>query len=243
MDFPKAREALLERTKKQLQDAVSPDLLIIQSLASSDELTMQLNHLSKRLREWAGYVFPETEHAVSDHERFARLLAEGEQDEIRLQFCSGTSMGKNLAQPDWQALKNLATRVADMYTYREELLNYLETVLKRHNPNVHALLGTTIAARLISGAGSRRRLAILPASTLQLLGAEKALFRHLKSGARSPKHGHIINHQLIQQARRNDRGKIARALADKAAICAKLDYFEGDFLGDTYLKDLQKRFS
>jgi nucleolar protein 56 len=152
-------------------------------------------------------------------------------------------MGKHLEELDWQALQGLSFQLVGLYDYKQTLLSYLESVLKRYNPNVHALLGTTIAARVIAGAGSRRRLAVLPASTIQLLGAEKALFRHLKSGARSPKHGYVVNHQLLQQARRENRGKVARALADKAAICAKLDYFEGDFLGEQYLKDLQKRFS
>jgi len=89
---------------------------------------------------------------------------------------------------------------------------------------------------------SLKHLAMLPASTIQLLGAEKALFRHIKTGSRSPKHGIIINHSIVQKAKRNEKGKAARMLADKLSICAKLDYFKGEFKAKEYKKELEENF-
>lgn len=241
MDFQNRRKHLLEQTQLRLQDAVNEDLAILQSLATIDDLTTQLNHLSGRLREWAGYIFPETEYEIQDHEQFARLLANNDQNTVRGKRT--LSMGRNLDEADWPVLQGLAKHITSLYDYKFQLLSYLETVLQEHSPNLHALLGTPITARLIAAAGSRKRLASMPASTVQLLGAEKALFRHLKSGARSPKHGYIVNHQLISKGKKQEAGKIARALGDKAAICAKLDYFKGDFYGEKYLQELRKKFS
>ncbi len=129
-----------------------------------------------------------------------------------------------------------------MYQFKQSLLIYLEARLKKLLPNMTALAGVTIAARLLAGAGSARKLALLPASTIQLLGAEKALFRHLKSGAKSPKHGYIVNHPLIQKVGRSDKGKASRMLADKLALCARIDYFKGEFKADDYKKELEVRF-
>ena len=112
--------------------------------------------------------------------------------------------------------------------------------MKKYCPNVLELAGVTIGAQLLELAKSLRRMAFLPASTIQLLGAEKALFRHLKTGSRSPKYGVIFQHPLIQNTKRSKRGKKARQLADKLSICAKLDFFKGEFLAKEYRKELEE---
>lgn len=240
--FAKLRLELLTRTKKELAAAVGFDTLCIQSLASYDDLTTQLNGLSKRLREWHSYTLPELDHVISDHESYVRLIATKTREELVAEFVRDTQMGADISEKDYAAIVDFAKQIHLQYAYRQELLAYMESVLKEYMPNVTTLLGPTLAARLLAGAGSLKRLAVFPASTLQLLGAEKALFRHLKTGARSPKYGHIFNHQLLQQSPAHQRGKVARALADKTAICAKLDYFKGEFLADTYKEELEKRF-
>ncbi|MBN1175755.1 hypothetical protein JXA48_03855 [Candidatus Woesearchaeota archaeon] len=241
-DFQSIRTELIKKTKSQLADSVTEDIIIMQTLATIDDLSLSLNNVATRLREWAAYTVPELEHSVSNHESFARFLVTKSYDEILSEFVKGQTMGARLSSEDYSALVSFATKVLEMYELRTSLTDYLESSLQKYTPNTLAICGPTIAARLLSSAGSLRRLATIPASTIQLYGAEKALFRHLRSGAKSPKYGHIFSHPLLQNAARSEAGKVARALADKIAMCAKLDYFKGDFLGDKYLIALEVKF-
>ena len=118
-----------------------------------------------------------------------------------------------------------------------------QSVMEKYCPNLLELAGVTIGAGLIELAKGLKHLALLPASTVQLLGAEKALFRHIKTGSRSPKHGIIINHPFVQSAGRELKGKAARMLADKLSLCARLDYFKGEFLAPMMKKELEAKFS
>ncbi len=108
-------------------------------------------------------------------------------------------------------------------------------------PNIKELAGPLLGARLIAKAGGLKKMAELPASTIQVLGAEKALFRHLTKGTRPPKHGILFQHPWVRNAKRWQRGKIARSLAAKLAIAAKEDYFEGRFIADKLKKELEER--
>jgi len=108
-------------------------------------------------------------------------------------------------------------------------------------PNIKSLVGSLLGARLIALTGGLTNLAKMPASTVQVLGAEKALFRSLKTGARPPKHGMIFQHTLIHEAKRWQRGKMARALAGKLAIAARSDAFSGKYIGDDLKAGLEKR--
>ena len=109
-------------------------------------------------------------------------------------------------------------------------------------PNIKAVCDVIVAAKLIEHAGSLKRLSMLPASTVQILGAEKALFRHMKTGSKPPRHGVIVNHLLIAKAPDRMHGKIARTLADKISIAAKVDYFQGKFIGDILRKEIEDKF-
>jgi len=124
---------------------------------------------------------------------------------------------------------------------RRELTDYISTVMKEVAPNITALVGPLLGARLISLAGSLESLARLPASTIQVLGAEKALFRALRTGGKPPKHGVIFQYPDIHRSPRWQRGKIARALAAKLAIAAKVDAFTGRFIGDKLREELRRR--
>ena len=117
----------------------------------------------------------------------------------------------------------------------------MDSVMEEVAPNTRAIGGSLLGARLLALAGGLLNLAKLPASTIQVLGAEKALFRSLKTKARPPKHGIIFQHPLIHDAKRWQRGKIARALAGKLAIAARVDAFNGEYMGDRLKADLEKR--
>jgi nucleolar protein 56 len=242
MDFSQQRSKLLDETKKAVSEAVSPDIVISQTLHSIDELASCANTLAKRLRDWHGYFLPELERAISDHEVYARLIVEKSYAELTSTYVVGQPMGAELSSTDEVAVSSLARQVLELFRLRQSFIHYLEAVMSSYCKNFSTLAGTTIAARLLSGAGSLRRLAMLPSSTIQLLGAEKALFRHIKTGGKSPKHGFIISHQLLAQTPASQRGKVARSLADKLSLCAKLDFFSGEFKADVYKADLERKF-
>jgi nucleolar protein 56 len=151
------------------------------------------------------------------------------------------SMGAEIADADLNVLKSFCSLMMDLYKFRENSEKYVEDVLKQVAPNMTAIVGASLSARLMSIAGSLENLAKMPASTLQVLGAEKALFRSLKTGARPPKHGVIFQHTAIHQSPRWQRGKIARALAGKLSIAARIDSFGGDFLGEKLRNDVDKK--
>ena len=139
-------------------------------------------------------------------------------------------------------IKELAKTITSLYTLRKSQSDYLELIIKKTYSNMYAITGSQIGAKLISFAGGFERLAKFPASTIQLLGAEEALFRHLKTGAKSPKYGILHEHPLVTQARASERGKVARALGDKISIAVKVDFFKGKFIGDKLRKQLEAKF-
>jgi nucleolar protein 56 len=152
-----------------------------------------------------------------------------------------SSMGADIAERDLQQIQELAKNVLSFYELRKNMDNYVDRTMEEMAPNVRAVAGALLGARLIAIAGSLQNLAMRPASTIQVLGAEKALFRSLKTGARPPKHGLIFQHTLLHDAKRWQRGKIARVIAGKLAIAARADAFGGHYIGDRLKADVNKR--
>jgi nucleolar protein 56 len=150
-------------------------------------------------------------------------------------------MGANIDESDLAILQSFCGLMQDLYKFREKTEGYVDECLKEVAPNMTAIIGASLSARLMSIAGSLENLAKMPASTLQVLGAEKALFRSLKTGARPPKHGVIFQHTAIHQSPRWQRGKIARALSGKLSIAARVDAFEGEFVGEKLRKNVDKK--
>ncbi len=153
-------------------------------------------------------------------------------------------MGANLKEKDVSAILLLATQINNFYKLKKHYEDYLKELEKETCPNFATVGGITIAAKLISHAGSLKRLTEMPASTIQILGAEKALFRHMRNKRRNlpPKFGMIHEHQLILKSKEEMHGKAARALADKLSIAVKIDYFKGKFIGDKLKKGLVDKF-
>jgi len=152
------------------------------------------------------------------------------------------SMGADLPNPDLKPIISLAKEISSLFNLRIEQEKYLKSIMEKACPSMLAITGTTIGAKLICQAGSIKRLVEFPASTIQLLGAEKALFRHLKMKSKSPKYGFLHEHPLISKNRRELHGKIARTLADKISIAIKVDYFKGKFIGDKLKKEIEEKF-
>ncbi len=257
MDF--MHKATMEYTRRKLRShAQKRDLLAAQAIRATDDIDKTINLFVARLREWYSIHFPELDDLVEDHEKYVRIVSQlGSRDNItvdnlvKLGFNKGEaariaeaakkSIGADLSEFDIDAIQTLARITYELYQLRNSLAGYISTVMKEVAPNITALVGPLLGARLISLAGSLDRLARMPASTIQVLGAEKALFRALRTGGRPPKHGIIFQYPDIHKSPRWQRGKIARALASKLAIAAKIDAFTGRFVGDKLNEELRKR--
>jgi nucleolar protein 56 len=248
----------LELTRRKLRRAAQKrDQLAIQAVRAIDDIDKTINLFSERLREWYSLHFPELDKMIEDHRVYASIVAQGYRDLIgeedlkklgiqeqrarKIVEVAKRSMGADLSDDDIFALTSFASNILSLFTVRDQLTDYVESVMKEIAPNVTALVGASLGARLLSLAGSLEELAKMPASTIQVLGAEKALFRALRSGSRPPKHGVIFQYPVIHNSPRWQRGKIARALASKLAIAAKIDAFSGRYEGDQLREQLNKR--
>ena len=136
-----------------------------------------------------------------------------------------TSMGMDISEVDFESIHNFAIRLKNLWDYRENLSVYLRERMNTCAPNLSALIGETVGARLISHAGSLTSLAKCPASTVQILGAEKALFRALKTKGNTPKYGLIFHSTFIGRASTKNKGRISRYLANKCAMACRIDAF------------------
>ncbi|MDO8740055.1 MAG: NOP5/NOP56 family protein [Candidatus Woesearchaeota archaeon] len=237
------REICINRTKEKVKDSVTSDLLIIQAVSSISEIEKTTSTLVKRLREWYELHNPEFSRSVEDHQKFIEAILKKNKKELLGEIKVKITMGADFEKEDLDAMFNLAKELENIYALKNKQEEYLEKIMKKAMPNVTEIAGSFIGAQLVGHAGSLQRLAEMPSSTLQLLGAEKALFRHLRNKkALPPKYGVLHEHPLIAKSKRSMHGKIARALADKISLAAKLDYFKGEFMGDKLRKALEEKF-
>ncbi|ESK85424.1 small nuclear ribonucleoprotein [Moniliophthora roreri MCA 2997] len=222
------------------------DNMIIQAIALLDQLDKDVNLFSMRVREWYGYHFPELVKLVPDNYQYARAaqfigdkdtLNEDKLPELEailddnattarnvLDAARG-SMGSSLSEVDMMNIHAFAGRVVSLAEYRKSLVDYLTEKMNQVAPSLTALLGERIGARLISHAGSLTNLSKYPASTVQILGAEKALFRALKTKGNTPKYGLLYHSSFIGRAGPKHKGRISRFLANKCSIASRIDCF------------------
>ncbi|MFH1650199.1 MAG: NOP5/NOP56 family protein [Candidatus Woesearchaeota archaeon] len=240
MELAELKKKQVEKVKEQIRASIGPDDFILQAVASIEELDRLADRLTRRVREWCMLHIPEASQGISDNRFFLDSMISKQPKQVLTELGVTNTSGVILSGDDIQPVLELAVKAKSLYASRDRILVYLETIIAKHAPNLSRLAGPTIAAKLLRQAGSLKQLALMPASTIQVLGAEKALFRHLVLHANPPKHGFIAMHQLVQSAPLGRRGRMARALADKLSICAKLDYFKGEFLAPKYEEELRK---
>ncbi|MCX8178519.1 MAG: hypothetical protein N3D75_01665 [Candidatus Aenigmarchaeota archaeon] len=233
----------IELTRMRIKKNVKKDRIAMEVIDAIDEIDKSINIYVARIREWYGLHFPEFEKQVDKHEKFIKLIATfGSRDKIEdFSDLAKGSMGLDFNERDENIVKEYASAIYNMYKLREKMEKYLEDLLKEISPNFSALAGPLLAARLIALAGGFDKLAKKPSSTIQLLGAEKALFRYLHGHGKSPKHGVLFTHNLIQQAPMNKRGKIARVIASKLSIAIKMDYYGSGDSSEELKRDLNER--
>jgi nucleolar protein 56 len=255
------RDVSMELAKLRVKGAAEKrDLVVAQAIQTLDDLDRTVNLFMGRLREWYGVHFPELDRLIEKHETYARLVMNlGYKDNFSLEALekeglpkekteniatvAEKSMGADMAEEDLAEIQALSKNVLELYELRKNMEAYVDKTMEEVAPNTRTVAGALLGARLIAIAGSLQNLAMRPASTIQVLGAEKALFRSLKTGARPPKHGLIFQHALLHDAKRWQRGKIARVLAGKLAIAARADAFGGKYVGDALKADIDKRLA
>ncbi|KAK9066418.1 hypothetical protein SSX86_013740 [Deinandra increscens subsp. villosa] len=240
------------------------DNMVIQAIFLLDTLDKDVNSFSMRVREWYSWHFPELVKIVNDNYLYAKLakyiddkseLSEdkleglvdilGDEDKAKEVIeAAKASMGQDLSPVDLINVKMFAQRVMDLAEYRKKLYDYLVSKMGDIAPNLAALIGDVVGARLISHAGSLTNLAKCPSSTLQILGAEKALFRALKTKGNTPKYGLIFHSSFIGRASAKNKGRMARYLANKCSIASRIDCFSENsstIFGDKLREQVEER--
>jgi nucleolar protein 56 len=224
------------------------DNIVIQIIGTLEIIKKSISLFSSQLREWYGLHFPElTDKIIEDNILMAKLVSilgarekytyenlkenfDLKEKRVKaLQKFASDSMGASF---DLGMVQNYANQIISIDSYRQDLESYLAEIMEKLAPNINAIIGSLIGAKLIAKAGSMKKLAYMPASRIQLLGAEKALYRFLKTGEKRPKHGLIFQWNQIRSSKPWIRGKIARVVAGKIGVAAKVDYFNGEFIGN-----------
>ncbi len=240
---------LMDLTSQQLRESSkAADKLLIQSINSLDELDESISKLIARLREWYSIHFPEL-NTIHNHEIYTTLIADnGHRDTIfkenltTYNFDITESIGADISKEDLLIIQNLAKSIQSLQKSRQEIEIYIENKMDKIAPNLKNIAGPSLGAKLIAHVGSLNRMATYPSSTIQIMGAEKALFRHLTTGERPPKHGLIYQHPDIRSAKWWIRGKLARVLAAKISLAVRKDVYSGKYdntIKETYLKRVE----
>jgi nucleolar protein 56 len=261
--FKKVEEQLIR--DKVSQFGSKGDIEVVQIIETLDILKKSISLFSSRLREWYGLHFPElTDKFIDENILIAKLITIlGKRDnytyekidqefsfkETRinlLQKLASSSMGADI---EISIIKKYADEILSLDDFRQELEDQLDVLMEQVAPNLFGLVGGLIGAKLIAKAGSLKKLAFMPASRVQLLGAEKALYRFLKTGEKRPKHGLIFQWNQIRGSKLHNRGKISRMISGKIGISAKVDYFGGEFVADVLsmdvngkIKEIEKKY-
>lgn len=244
-----------ERLSKEFEGL---DPLIVQAVHVIEELDKGTNVLSTKTREWYSVQFPELNRLVDNHETYMKMVSEigGPRDftaeslerinvqaplSERVVTAAGKSIGAHLEGRDLEIVRALAGGIIGLFDLRKSLENYVASLTEVLAPNMVAVIGPMLTAKLISKSGGLAKLASMPSSRIQVLGAEKAMFRALRTGARPPKHGLIFQHPLVHSAPKEQRGKVARLLAAKLSVAARADVYSKRFIGRNLREELEKR--
>lgn len=233
------------------------DTMIVQAINLLDDIDKEVNTYGMRVKEWYGWHFPEMTKIVSDNIQYARIvqrvgmrpnlkeadlsdILEDEAVEKALKSAALNSMGTDISAEDLANISALCEQTVELAAYRAQLYDYLKNRMQAIAPNLTIMVGELVGARLIAHAGSLLNLAKAPASTVQILGAEKALFRALKTKHDTPKYGLLYHASLIGQATPKNKGKVARVLAAKASLAIRVDAFGDETEATVALECRQK---
>lgn len=238
---------------KMKESSKEEDKLVIQAINSIDEIDESISKLIERLREWNVIHFPEID-IIQNNESFINLIADNDREKIiesppdiilknnEIDIENGSS-GADIEVEDIEMINNFAKSIQSLQKTRNKTEGYIDKKMEKLAPNLRDLLGSSLAAKLIAHIGGIKNLSMYSASTIQIMGAEKALFRHLKTGERPPKHGLIFQHPQVRTNNWWIRGKIARTLALKISLAVRKDVFSGEFdpsISESFLERVEE---
>lgn len=229
-------------TRGEIKKGFSQDLLIKQAIRALEDLEEINNRVFERAIEWFNFYYPEAADKLAKMDDFYSKVEKLDRDQLREKLgLEKISMGSHFSELDKKRLEGIIEIGKNINKKKEKIREYIETKMKEVAPNLTEIAGPEVGARLISIAGNLKKLAKQPASTIQVLGAEEALFKHLKEGTPSPKYGVLFNHPMVKQVKKDNRGKMARTLASKIAIAARTDYYSDRKVYESLKRDLKKR--
>ena len=223
----------------------SEDKHLIQAINSIDEIDESISKLIERIREWYALYFPEMD-LIKNNETYIKLIYENKTKEEIINAKSDAfpedmlDIEEDIDAADLDIMNNYAKSIYELQQTRKNIINYIDAKMESIAPNLKLLVGSSLGAKLIAHAGGLKRLATYPSSTVQIMGAEKALFRHLKSGDRPPKYGLIYQHPQVRGSKWWNRGKIARLLASRISLAARKDVFTHDFNPEIFNEFVQQ---
>ena len=227
------------------KESASEDKHLIQAINTIDEIDESISKQIERIREWYALYFPEMD-VIKNNETYIKLISQNKTKEEIINAKPEAFPGdiinleEDINPKDIEIMNNYANSIYEMQQTRKNLEEYVDFKMQDIAPNLRLLVGSSLAAKLISHAGGLKRLAVYPSSTVQIMGAEKALFRHLKSGDRPPKYGLIYQHPQVRGAKWWNRGKIARMLAGMISHAARRDVFTKTFDENAFDEFIEK---
>ena len=257
----RVKEVIDSLLVSELKEAVARrDVMIVHAVHVLEDLDKQINMFYTRCREWYGLHFPELADLIDEPEEYMRIVAElGSRKNYTVEGLkkilgsarkaedvlekARISIGAEMSPEDEERVKDVAREGLRLIKLKREQENYIKELMSAEAPNLSAIAGPILGAKLIALAGGLEKLARLPASTIQVLGAEKALFRFFRTGRGAPKHGIIFQHPYVHGSPRWQRGKIARLLAAKIAIAARIDYFSREDRSSELRRALEERYA
>ncbi|MFH1316238.1 MAG: NOP5/NOP56 family protein [Candidatus Woesearchaeota archaeon] len=234
----------LRLTKEAIRNSGKEDIIIVQAIKSVKDLERIRNILLNRMRDWYGYHNPEFIRKIGNQEKMVDLILKKDRKTLlkEMKINEKDSIGIEFSKEDLNEINQICKEIQNIDKLKNEQEKYLEKIMRELMPNTAEIATPLLGAELIELAGSMRKLMEMPSSTVQLLGAEKSLFRHIRNKKNlAPKYGIIFNHPLLQNADNDNKGKIARLLAGKINIAVKVDYFKGKFVADKLMKEIKEK--
>lgn len=239
------RDKAIEQARKELKESADRDRLMVKAVNFLDEANQNFGKEMERFRDWYALHFPEFVDEISDDEHMVKILSDGVNRDSLDAFSSMAekSTGMPLTEEDEEVLEESLEILETKLAHRNRLEKYVKNVAREEMPNLETVLGPLIAARLVAIAGGLEELAKKPSSTIQMLGAEKALFRYLHGEGTPPKHGILFQHSFVNSLPEDKRGKMARFIANKTAMAARLDQYGDKQKGEELREECQEMFN
>lgn len=233
----------LESTKDQLSE-VDREKHLVKAVKMLDCVEKSISKKEENFKDWYSLHFPEFIDEIDDIEHITKILSSNvERDKLEsFDDLASSSKGADITQKEKDILQKIVDDLKSDIDTRSNLEDYIENLVKQEIPNLDKTLGTFLAARMIALAGGLEDMAKKPASTIQMLGAEKALFRHLRGKGKSPKHGILFEHEYVNQLPESQRGKMARFIANKTVMAARLDSYGDKDKGEKFRDECRQKY-